>query len=72
MEPTTCWNAFCIAGDCNEVDHYDYTGRSWSQRRGYSYNPETGNYDAEEQTGPVFTMYERITEDEPEQSGESP
>lgn len=55
-----CWNAFCIAGDCNGTDHVDVTGDTWSQRRGTAYNPRTRKYDEEGNTvGPVYTIYER-------------
>lgn len=59
--PRECWNAWCIAGDCDGVNHYDATGHSWTQQRGYAYNPATGDYDLpeDEVTGIVHTIYER-------------
>lgn len=30
---TECWNGWCIAGDCNGVDHVDVTGYTWSEAR---------------------------------------
>ncbi len=56
-----CWNAFCVAVDCDGTEHYDCTGDAWSQRRGYYYNPATGGYDAQGPVGSVFTVYERGT-----------
>lgn len=59
-----CWNAFCIATDCNGVHHVDTTGSAWKQERGTEYDPATGDYVRPEnmsQPSPVITLYERIT-----------
>lgn len=65
--PTTgpCWNGFCIATDCNGVDHVDFTGRTWTQKRGNVYCPACHNYSHPADDcprgydNPVFTDYER-------------
>jgi hypothetical protein len=62
-----CWNAFCIATDCDGVSHVDVTGYSWKQERGTEYDPAVGEYVRPEdmqQPSPVFTMYERFSEEE--------
>jgi hypothetical protein len=43
--PRPCWNGRCIIEFCDGVGHSDYTGHSWSQRRGFEYNPASGAYD---------------------------
>ena len=62
-KPTPCWNAFCIFEWCDGEHHGDYTGHSWTQRRGTAYNPETGEYDEAGGTVGVFTVYERQTKE---------
>lgn len=45
METTTCWNTGCIAGDCDGENHLDFTGHTWTQKRGQEFNPATGRYE---------------------------
>lgn len=39
-----CWNGFCIAGDCDGVNHVDATGDAWAQERGTEYCPAVNRY----------------------------
>jgi hypothetical protein len=56
-----CWNAFCIATDCDGVAHVDATGDFWNQAEGTAFNPATGAYDmADTQiVNDVWTDYRR-------------
>ncbi len=39
-----CWNAFCIAGDCDGLHHVDVTGETWTQAEGTAYCPGCRDY----------------------------
>ncbi len=57
-----CWNAFCIAGDCDGVNHVDVTGYTWSQPRGTIYCAACQRYHeagACDHDSTVVTIYER-------------
>ncbi len=63
--PGECWNGFCIATDCNGINHVDATGQCWAQERGNVYCPACQNYRhpagdcPRGYDSPVFTDYER-------------
>lgn len=64
-----CWNAFCIAGECDGTHHYDVTGYSWTQPRDTIYCAACHDYHApgdcpEGYVSPVVTIYERISDDD--------
>jgi len=57
-----CWNAFCIATDCDGLHHVDTTGRTWTQARGTAYCAGCNDYVAPgtcDHDSPVVTIYER-------------
>jgi hypothetical protein len=60
---SVCWQAFCIAGDCDGVHHVDATGYGWAQQRGETYCVQHDAYDRCGHNGPVFTDYERHERD---------
>jgi hypothetical protein len=64
MKDTQCWNAFCIAGDCDGAHHVDTTGYTWDQARSTAYCPACGGFHAPGDCprgydSPVVTLYER-------------
>ena len=60
-----CWNAFCIATDCDGEHHVDTTGYTWTQARGTAYCPACRGYGhpagdcPKGYDSPVTTIYER-------------
>jgi hypothetical protein len=58
-----CWNAFCVAADCDRVRHTDAVGYSWDQARGTAYCPGCGAYvnSCDHGDTGVFTDYERYS-----------
>ncbi|CRK56958.1 hypothetical protein [Alloactinosynnema sp. L-07] len=37
-EVRNCWNAFCIGEDCDQQHHHDFTGYTWFERQGATWN----------------------------------
>lgn len=35
---SSCWSGFCIASDCDGVNHVDATGYTWSEERRGTYD----------------------------------
>lgn len=54
-----CWNAFCIAGDCDGLRHVDVTGHSWTQAEGTRYCPEYRGFTDCGHGSAVITIYDR-------------